>query len=371
LRLDSPRENLSWIMLTDRLRTRIESSGPLTFAEFMEAALYDPDEGFYARNPVGEQGEFVTSPHVSPLFGALVATQVEEFWALLGRPNPFSIVELGAGDGTLAGQILDNLSGQVLEAVRYAAVDRSSRAREALRGASVTAVASLDELESGFEGCMIANELFDNIPFHRVRGAADGPRELYVGLDGDRFVLIEAQVSSQRIERLARKLTQGEEAVVSPGALDLLDRAAAVLARGYVWLADYGWGGGLGEAGAVHGYRQQRLVEDILTDPGSQDITVGVDFDALAAHARERGWSVWGPVTQRDALLAVGFRDRDEQARHRQVEALDSHRGIEAARIYSERNRASLLIREGGLGDFLVLCLGLGVERPPMSVRTS
>jgi SAM-dependent MidA family methyltransferase len=358
-------------MLTDQLRSRIESSGPLTFAEFMEAALYDPEEGFYARDSVGEQREFVTSPHVSPLFGALVATQVEEFWALLGRPNPFSIVELGAGDGTLARQILDNLPSQVLEAARCTAVERSSRAREAIRGLGITAVASLDELESGPAGCILANELFDNIPFHRVRRAADGPRELYVGLDGDRFVLIEGEVSSEKVERLARKLTQGEEAVVNPGALDLLDRAAAALARGYVWLADYGWGSGLGEAGTVHGYRRQRLVEDILRDPGSLDITVGVDFDALAAHARETGWSVWGPVTQRDALLALGFRDRDEQARHRQVEALDTQRGIEAARIYSERNRASLLLKEGGLGDFLILCLGLGVERPPMSVRIS
>jgi SAM-dependent MidA family methyltransferase len=356
-------------MLTEQLRSRIESSGPLTFAEFMEAALYDPVEGFYARNSVGELGEFVTSPHVSPLFGALVARQVEEFWILLGRPSPFSIVELGAGDGTLAGQILDNLPGQVLEAARYTAVERSSRAREALRGHGVSAVASLDELESGAEGCVVANEVVDNIPFHRVRGAREGPRELYVGLDGDRFVLIEGKASSEEIERLAGKLSQGEEAAVSPGALELLDRASAALARGYVWLADYGWGGGSGGAGIVHGYRGQRLVEDVLTDPGSQDITVGVDFGLLAAHARQRGWSVWGPVTQRDALLALGFRDRDKRARERQVEALDSHRGIEAARIYSERNRASLLVKEGGLGDFLVLCLGLGVEEPPMSVR--
>lgn len=358
-------------MLTDRLRSRIEASGPLTFAEFMEEALYDPEEGFYSRNSVGEQGEFVTSPHVSPLFGALVAAQVEEFWALLGRPNPFSIVELGAGDGTLASQILGNLPGHVLEAARYTAVERSSRGREALRGLGVTAVAGLDELESGSEGCVVANELFDNIPFHRLRGAANGPAELYVALDGDRFVLVEGEVSSQRVERLARRLSQGEEAAVSPGALDLLDRAAEVLARGYVWLVDYGWEGGSVGAGTVHGYRGQRLVEDVLQDPGSLDITVGVDFGALAAHARERGWSVWGPVTQRDALLALGFRDQDERARHKQVEALDTHRGIDAARIYSERNRASLLLKEGGLGDFLVLCLGLGVERPPMSVTTT
>src|SRR5438093_13655136 len=118
--------------LAARLRDRIAAIGPITFAEFMEWALYDPEEGFYARLPVGEEGHFVTSPHLSPVFGRLVARQVAEFWELLDRPAPFDVIEVGAGDGTLAHQILGALPDEVTRVVRFAAVERSAAGRRAL-----------------------------------------------------------------------------------------------------------------------------------------------------------------------------------------------------------------------------------------------
>ena len=107
----------------------------------------------------------------------------------------------------------------------------------------------------------------------------------------------------------------------------------------------------------------------MLVDPGSRDITAGVDFESLALHAKKRGLSVWGPVSQRDALLSLGFRDLDHRAQVRQIEALERRRGIDALRIYSNRSRANLLLARGGLGDFSVLCLGIGVDEAPRSVR--
>src|SRR5436189_3626533 len=118
--------------LAERLRGRIDEAGPLTFAEFMDAALYDPVGGFFSRPPVGEAGHFVTGPHVSPVFGILLARQVEEFWELLGRPDPFVVIEVGAGDGTLARQILESLSEPCRSATRYLAVERAEAAREVL-----------------------------------------------------------------------------------------------------------------------------------------------------------------------------------------------------------------------------------------------
>src|SRR5918996_5087543 len=82
-------------IIRGRLRDRIAAEGPITFAEFMEAALYDPDGGFYSRLPVGEEAHFVTSPHLSPVFGRLVARQVAEFWGLLDRPARFGVIEVG------------------------------------------------------------------------------------------------------------------------------------------------------------------------------------------------------------------------------------------------------------------------------------
>lgn len=334
----------------------------------MEAALYDPDEGFYSRLPVGEEGHFVTSPHLSPVYGRLVARQVAEFWELLDRTAPFDIIEVGAGDGTLARQILEALPPEVTRVVRYTAVERGSAAGRALQASGLEPLESLSDVTSPIVGCIIANELLDNLPFHRLRGASGGVVELFVGVEGDRFVLVEGPPSSTELQGQAPPLAPGEEFVVSPATLELVDRASAVLERGFVWIVDYGFVDET-EPRSVHGYRGHRVHDDVLSQPGSTDITAGVDFAALARHARSRGLTVWGPATQRDALLSLGFRELDEQAQARQVEALNARRGIDALRIYSDRNRANLLLGREGLGAAWVLCLGKDVAEPPRSVR--
>jgi SAM-dependent MidA family methyltransferase len=353
--------------LGGRLRDRIAAEGPITFAEFMETALYDPDGGFYSRLPVGEEGHFVTSPHLSPVFGRLVARQVAEFWELLDQPARFDVIEVGAGDGTLGRQILDALPQELKRALRYTGVERSASARIALRERGLEAVKELGDVSGPVVGCVLANELLDNLPFHRLRGTAKGPSELFVEVEGDRFVLAEGPLSSSEIAALAPELDPGQEFVVSPGTLGFVDEAADVLERGYVWLVDYGFVDDA-ESRSVHGYREHRVHGDVLAEPGSTDITAGVDFAALARHARRRGLRVWGPVSQRDALLALGFRELDDRAQARQVEALDARRGIDALRIYSDRNRANLLLGRGGLGASLVLCLGKNAEGTPRSV---
>jgi SAM-dependent MidA family methyltransferase len=362
-----PEDSGESIPLADRLKRRIEAEGPITFAEFMEAALYDPSEGFYSGLRVGEQGDFVTSPHLSPVFGELVARQVQEFWELLGRPEPFSVVEVGAGDGTLAGQVLASIAEPARSALTYIAVERSAAARSAMESRGdldIGVVASLEEVEGGRVGCLLANEVMDNLPFHRVRRGDRGIVELFVGVEDGRFALVEDHPSSEEISGLAPNLGPGDEAVVSPAAIDLLDHAARVLRTGYVLLVDYGFTTSE-EAGSVHAYREQRLEDDVLSEPGSKDITAGVDFPMLARLSRDRGLAVWGPVTQRDVLLALGFREWDQAAQARQQEAIAARRGIEALRIYSDRTRANLLIGRSGLGAFYVLCLGVGTTRPP------
>jgi NADH dehydrogenase [ubiquinone] 1 alpha subcomplex assembly factor 7 len=353
--------------LGERLRSEIRTKGPITFAEFMEAALYDPDEGFYSRLPVGEGRHFVTSPHLSSVFGRLVARQVVDFWERLHRPAPFDVVEVGAGDGTLAGQILRALPDELTRTIRYTAVDRSLAARTALADRGLAAAAGLDHVAGPRVGCVIANELLDNLPFHRVRGTAAGPCELYVGLEGDDFALVEGPLSSGELQAMVPSLKPEEESVVNRGALDFVDRGEALLERGYVWVIDYG-SADTADTPSVHGYRDHRVHPDVLADPGSTDITAGVDFAALARHAAGRGLRVWGPVTQRDALLALGFHDIDEEAQRRQVEALDARRGLDAIRIYSDRNRANLLLGREGLGAAWVLCLGKGADGPPRSI---
>jgi SAM-dependent MidA family methyltransferase len=356
--------------LADRLRGRIDEAGPITFAEFMEAALYDPAGGFYSRPPVGESGHFVTGPHVSPVFGILVARQVEEFWELLGRPDPFTVIEVGAGDGTLARQILESLPPATRSATRYLAVERAEAARDALAAARIEALPALSQVAPGRIGCVLANELIDNLPFHRIRRTADGFVELYVAREADGFALVEGPLSAPVLAPPTPDIPVGTEWAIRPGEVAFVDQSVHALGRGYIWTADYAVGDP-SHGISVHGYRSHSLDPDVLTDPGSKDITAGVDFEHLRRHAQASGLAVWGPVSQREALLALGFRDLDRRAQARQQEAIAARNGIDAMRIYSNRTRANMLVARGGLGDFKVLCIGVGMETPPRSVRAS
>jgi SAM-dependent MidA family methyltransferase len=368
--------------LERRILDRIRAKGPMTFAAFMESALYDPDGGYYTASPVGEAGDFVTSPHVSQAFGVLLARCVEDLWLRLDRPEPFLLVEAGAGDGTLARRILASLPAELAATTTFVAVERSAGARRALVRLSrephdppqVGEVTVVDDLglilEPGApaarparvrpEGVVLANELLDNLPFHRLLGTRDGVVELLVGLDGTgggSLTPVHGPPSDELLA-LAPPLGPGQEAAVSPAMFGFLDGAAAALGRGYLLLIDYATGSD--GTVQVHGYRRHRIEADVLDAPGSRDITAGVDIGALAGHARARGFAVWGPISQRAALTNLGFPDWDRELLTRQAAALNEGRGRDAARIYSARNRARLLVDPAGLGSFEVLCIGVG-----------
>jgi SAM-dependent MidA family methyltransferase len=337
--------------VTARIVGEIRLRGPITFAEFMELALYGPG-GFYDRPPVGETGHFVTSPHVHEVFGELLARALRQLWESLGRPSPFAVAEAGAGDGTLARRLLERLGDT---SVRYTTVERSAGARDAL--AAIEGLTVADEL-SGPHHVVLANELLDNLPFRRTRGS----REVRVGLDDGRLVEVETAWSGEPAWE-SERAPGGEEHVVPVGALGFVDRLASALAvdGGYALLIDYG---GVGEAGGpVHGYRGHRVVEDPLEDPGSADITAGVDFSLIARRAETRGLISFPTVTQRQALVSLGF-DRWMRAElKRQGELLSERKGTLAVRAWSGRSRASLLVDPGALGRLRWLALatpGLG-----------
>lgn len=357
------------VSLRDRLVRLIRDSGPIDFAAFMELALYDPEEGFYATPPVGEEGHFVTSPHVAPAFGDLVARQVAESWEALGRPRPFDLVEVGAGDGTLVVQILAAVRTvpDLAAALRYTAVERTPGARAALETSGLTAKASLGDVKR-MTGVVLANEVLDNLPFHRLRERDGSMREVFVGLDGDRLVEVEGD-PTRAVLALAgdRPLAPGEERPVSPAASAMVRDLAAVLDRGYAYLFDYGFGGG--EApGPVHAYRDHRVLAEVLEEPGSRDVTAAVDLDAVAADARRSGLQVWGPVPQREALLGLGYRLWASGVRTRQAEAEARGDWRGANRLYAARSRASILVDPAKLGSLQLLALGTEGLPPPAAV---
>ncbi|MGH2589486.1 MAG: SAM-dependent methyltransferase [Actinomycetota bacterium] len=328
--------------VAERIRRRIREHGPITFAEFMDEALYGPG-GFYERPPVGPKGDFVTSPHVHPVFSRLVGVALEEMWTALGRPAPFRLVEVGAGDGTLARELLDGFGRGGID-VEYSAVEVGAGAREALASVTPSVAARLADLTPLEPGVVFANELLDDLPFRRVRRRGEAVVEVRIGLDGDRLAEVESAFDGEpRPDEL-----NADEAVVPTGAFAFVDELGRSLARGYALLIDYG--STEGPAGEVHGYRDHRVVEDVLDDPGSADVTAGVDLSAIARRARRAGLRSFEAVSQRDALLALGLEEWMRAERTRQSELLNAARGLEAARTWSGRARARLLADPAALG---------------------
>jgi SAM-dependent MidA family methyltransferase len=332
-----------------RIRRAIEDRGPIPFSEFMELALYSPG-GFYDRPPVGEGGHFVTSPHVHPLFAACLASAMRKMWQTMDRPDPFHVVEVGAGDGTMARQLLEELEDLPVE---YVVVERSPGAREMLAKLPVTVAASLETVHEDLTGCIFANELLDNLPFERVRRTARGMVHVLVDVVDGVFVEVEAPCSDE-LARLARPILPGEEKAVSPAQLAMIDRVARVLGRGYAIFIDYG------EEAGVQTYRSHRRGADVLVDPGASDITAGVDFDALVRRASDWGLQVNPPIPQGEMLTALGIAGRVEAERLQQVSALDQRRGREALQAWDARRRAALLVDPAGLGSLWWLWLSKG-----------
>ena len=252
----------------------------------------------------------------------------------------------GAGDGTLAGQILDELADVDVD---YEAIDVSPGARSAL--AIVEGVQVATDLTAG-PHVVVANELLDNLPFRRLRGV----REIRVGLDGERFVEVETPWDGE-------PGPADDEMLIPVGAFAFIDRLAPdarTRIRIVVRLRRDRLPGG-----DIHGYRDHRVVEDVLIDPGSSDITAGVDFASIARHAQERGLIAFPSITQHDALLALGFEGWQREELARQAALLADRDGLEAVRTWSGRSRATLLIDPSALGRLRWLLLASPGLPPP------
>lgn len=335
-----------------RIADRIRRQGPITFAEFMDEALYGPG-GFYERPPVGVDGHFVTSPHVHPIFSRLVGAALEALWEALDEPAPLRVVEVGAGDGTMARELLEGFSRAGI-ALEYSAVELGPGARDALAAVSPRVVTHIAELPPLDPGVVVANELLDNLPFRRVRGAGGRTVEIRIGLEGDRLAAVEAPCDARLLE-LAPAVADDEEAIVPTGAFAFVDDVAAQMHRGFALLIDYG--SPERGPGDVHGYRDHRLRWDVLDDPGSADITAGVDHRAVAARARARGLRAFEPISQATALRRLGIEAWLGEELAGQGELLRAGRGVAALRTWEGRGRARVLVDPAGLGDLRWLLL--------------
>lgn len=358
--------------LADRLRERIQRNGPITFYEWMKAALYEPELGYYCRSDRerwGRTGDYRTSPERSFLFGATFARYFNRLHAELGHPSRLTIVESGAGDGRFAEAVLRGLQQhfpKVLSITQYvideASTGSRSRAIDRLGDFSEQVVTgTLKELEPLTNAIFFANELLDAFPVHRIVMQNGKLREFHVEDDHSNFAWTVGAISDQAARSLKQSnlfLKEGQVAELNPGIEEWLNLVSQKLLRGYLVIVDYGaeaeelYDFGARPNGSLRAFHRHRLVADLLANPGEQDLTSSVNWILIKTLAEQAGFEVQVFERQDKFLLAAGL-----------LEELES----EVQRVESEGERARLrtgareMILPGGMSEsFQVLVVKKG-----------
>src|SRR5947207_5539065 len=344
--------------LADRIAVRIRARGPITFADYMETALFDPEDGYYTtRASLGFEGDYVTSVDLGPAFGRSLARAVADLWTLAGKSSPWDLVEAGAGRGILMRDLLAALERERPDAARGARpaiVEVSPRMRAqqslALEGRDLR-WASVAHSLAPIQGIVLANEVLDSFPVHVLVRTSEGVREVFIGEDaGELTEVLRAPSAPDLRWRIPESVPVGGRWETSPAAEGWVASLAAALASGYVVLVDYG--GDEGDlltrqgAGTVRGFAQHRLVADPLADPGRHDLTASVDFTAIRRAAEGAGLRFAGSATQREVLLALGIRETAARAAT----------PIDQLRAASRRSAVDELLDPNGLGAFRSVC---------------
>jgi SAM-dependent MidA family methyltransferase len=359
--------------------SQIEKRGPLPFSQFMAWCLYHPEYGYYQSKGtrIGKEGDYYTSPSVSPLFGHLIAKQLFQMAEILGGEN-FDVVEMGGGRGFLCEDIIDwakKNSPAFYQQLRYHLIETSApflreqreRLSEKEREGRVFWIdpKMFGEGKVQIQGCFLSNELVDAFPVHRVILDQGNLKEIYVTQRNGQFEEQWGELSDPRIASYFHSmditLQEGQKAEVNLLALEWMERVARCLERGFVLTIDYGC---LSEElyapnrreGTLLCYFQHQASENSYERLGEQDITSHVNFTSLIRKGEEVGLSFTGLVPQYRFLIGLGILE--------QMETL----GKELSELDGLKLRLSLknLIEpEMGMGEvFKVLVQHKGMDQP-------
>ena len=354
--------------LGEWIARRIGERGPMPVSEYVEACLYDTDGGFYMRGgrAGGRSGHFLTAPEVGPLFGAVLARALDAWWAELGGPDPFTVIDWGAGPGTLARSLLAAEPGcMAAGALRLVLVEVSpaQRALHPEHPLVASAARVSDALPQGASaGVIVANELLDNLPFDVVRRTAGGWEELRVSVEdgaSGRFSLVAMPAPLELVAGLPDVAT-GTRVPVQRAARSWVAEAHRVLGRGRIVAFDYGAlidvlaeraGRSDDPAAGLGWLRTHRDHDDgswWLSDPGSCDITADVALDQVQADHRA------DVCTQAEFLRGYGIEDLVAEGRAAWTERAGVG-DLDALRSRSRTREAEALLDPAGMGAFSVL----------------
>ena len=279
--------------LAQIIADEIRADGPMPFRRFMELALYHPQLGYYAgqRDPFGASGDFYTNAQLQPVFGRLLAQQIERWRQELGCPEDFSVLEVGPGRGEIGTQVRASIPG-----IDWIDVDYGD-----------------PWPNQPLTGVVLCNEFFDALPVDSVERTSDGWLQRGVALRGGRFCW--QALGPARADNAWPGIQPGSRIESCDGQVDALRRISDTLRRGWILVVDYGYTrteierAGRFPDGSLMGYSRHRADPDVLLEPGRRDITAHVNFSALEDVAREAGLEVTPVTSQQAYLLGVGEPD--------------------------------------------------------------
>jgi SAM-dependent MidA family methyltransferase len=300
--------------------------GPITFKDFMEMALYHEKYGYYSRSyiPIGKKGDFITSPHTHCLYGALHARQIEEFWNILDC-KAFTVVEMGAGAGYLAKDILSYLSNRkIFDSINYIIIEHKSKTtayqQEILKPFinKVSWVNRLSDLDS-MKGCIISNELLDAFPVHLIQKEASDFKEIYLDFnEEDNLTEVLGNLSNPQlaeyVKALPSDLSEGYRTEANLAIRTWILELASIISKGFVVTIDYGhtrkeYFYPARNRGTLLAYMNHRVNEELYERPGEQDLTAHVNFSDLHRWGKEVGFSTLGYVPQWAFLGGLDFEE--------------------------------------------------------------
>ena len=354
--------------------------GRITFAEFMDMALYHPEHGYYSSHAVKigfEGSDFFTSPHLGADFGELLAEQFWQMWEILARPVPFSLVEMGAGQGLLAIHILNYSQlhhPDFFAALDYVIVEKSpgfqQEQQQRLQDFSVRWCSLTDIPTDSITGCFFSNELVDALPVHQFILADGEMHEVYVTTGKDEsepFVEVTGELSTPELQKywdlveidLAAGYEDGYRSEINLAAGDWLSIVADRLHRGYVLTIDYGYPAHRyynprRSQGSLQCYYNHRHHDNPYINVGMQDITTHVDFTALERWGDRFKLEKIGFIQQGLFLMALGLGER--------LSAI-SHQELPLSQLLKRREALHQLIDPTELGNFGVLIQSKGLQQ--------
>jgi len=319
-------------LLQQKIIRRIKSEGPITFKNFMEMALYEPELGYYSseKTRIGRSGDFYTSSHLHPTFGMMIGKQIEEMWEIMNKPSVFQIVEMGSGAGYLCKDILEYYKGlgiggqglerEIIKNLQYIIVELNPAMREQQKkllsdySDKIRWASSVRELND-IKGCFLSNELLDAFPVHIIE-MNDEIKEIFISADNEKLIENKGAPGASEIADYLKEFSiefeKGHRTEINLEIKKWLGEINRILTEGFILTIDYGYSSKDyysedRDRGTLLCYHEHRVTENPYQNIGEQDITAHVNFSSVKKWGDEIGIKTIGFCRQGTFLVSLGI----------------------------------------------------------------